>query len=147
MKPPLVSILIPAFNAGAWIADTIASAVQQTWPNKEVIVVDDGSRDDTLSVARACASSQVKVVTQANQGAAAARNQAYSICQGDYIQWLDADDLLGPDKIAKTDGCTGAWRGAANAPLLGVGNVHVSPSQGAIFRRRRSGVIYPPWNG
>jgi glycosyltransferase involved in cell wall biosynthesis len=98
---PLVSILIPAFNAGRWIADAIGSAAAQTWPNREIIVVDDGSRDETLSVARAYASREVKVVSQANQGAAAARNQAYAICQGDYIQWLDADDLLGPDKIAK----------------------------------------------
>jgi glycosyltransferase involved in cell wall biosynthesis len=98
---PLVSILVPAFNAGKWIADAIGSAMAQTWPNKEVIVVDDGSCDETLSIARACASKEVKVVSQANQGAAAARNQAYTICQGDYIQWLDADDLLAPDKIAK----------------------------------------------
>jgi glycosyltransferase involved in cell wall biosynthesis len=98
---PLVSILIPAFNAGNSIAYAIDSALTQTWPNKEVIVVDDGSRDETLSIARACASREVKVVSQANQGAAAARNQAYAICQGNYIQWLDADDLLGPDKIAK----------------------------------------------
>jgi glycosyltransferase involved in cell wall biosynthesis len=98
---PLVSILIPAFNAEKWIADAIGSAMTQSWPNKEVIVVDDGSRDETLSIARACASREVKVVSQTNQGAAAARNQAYAVCQGDYIQWLDADDLLGPDKIAK----------------------------------------------
>jgi glycosyltransferase involved in cell wall biosynthesis len=98
---PLVSVLIPAFNAEKSIADAIGSALTQTWPNKEVIVVDDGSRDETLSIARAFASRGVKVVSQANQGAAAARNQAYAICQGDYIQWLDADDLLGPDKIVK----------------------------------------------
>lgn len=101
MKPPLVSILIPAFNAGEWIADAIGSAVGQTWPRKEVIVVDDGSRDETLSIARAWASKEVKVVSQVNQGAAAARNRAYSICQGDYVQWLDADDLLEPDKIGR----------------------------------------------
>lgn len=98
---PLVSILIPAFNAQQWIADTIKSAVGQTWPRKEIIVVDDGSRDQTLAVARQWASRQVAVVTQANQGAAATRNRAFSICQGDYIQWLDADDLLAPDKIAR----------------------------------------------
>lgn len=98
---PLVSILIPAFNAGKWIADAINSALTQTWPNKEVIVVDDGSRDETLSIARSYSSKEVKVVSQENQGAAAARNQAYALCQGDYIQWLDADDLLRPDKIAK----------------------------------------------
>ena len=98
---PLVSILIPAFNAQKWIADTIESAVRQTWPKKEIIVVDDGSRDQTLSIARRFASKGVSVVTQANQGASTARNHAFAICQGDYIQWLDADDLLAPDKIAR----------------------------------------------
>src|SRR6266404_9653868 len=98
---PLVSILIPAYNAEPWIADTIQSALGQTWARKEIIVVDDGSTDRTLSVARRSASKSVSVVTQKNQGAAAARNKAFEICQGDYIQWLDADDLLSPDKIAK----------------------------------------------
>jgi glycosyltransferase involved in cell wall biosynthesis len=99
--PPLVSILIPAFNAQDWIADTIRSALAQTWPNKEIIVVDDGSTDQTLSVARQFAPRGVSVVSQTNQGAAAARNHALSLSKGDYIQWLDADDVLAPDKIAR----------------------------------------------
>jgi glycosyltransferase involved in cell wall biosynthesis len=98
---PLVSILIPAYNAEPWIADTIRSALAQTWPCKEIIVVDDGSRDQTLRVARHFASEAVSVVTQENKGASAARNKALELCQGDYIQWLDADDLLSPDKIDK----------------------------------------------
>jgi glycosyltransferase involved in cell wall biosynthesis len=98
---PLVSILIPAYNAERWLADTIRSALAQTWPYKEIIVVDDGSRDETLSVARQFTSSDVSVVTQANLGASAARNHALSLSHGDYIQWLDADDLLCPSKIAK----------------------------------------------
>jgi len=98
---PLVSILIPAFNAQEWIADTIKSAMDQTWPRKEIIVVDDGSRDRTLPIACQFASKEVSVVTQANQGPSAARNRALSICQGDYVQWLDADDLMAPDKIAR----------------------------------------------
>jgi len=98
---PLVSILIPAFNAQQWIEDAITSAVGQTWPRKEIIVVNDGSRDHTLSIARQFASKEVSIVTQVNQGAAATRNRALSISQGDYIQWLDADDLLAPDKIAR----------------------------------------------
>ena len=98
---PLVSILIPAYNSEAWIADTIRSALGQTWPNKEIIVVDDGSSDRTLSVARQFAPDQVKVVTQRNAGAAAARNASYAMSRGDFIQWLDADDLLAPDKIEK----------------------------------------------
>jgi len=98
---PLVSILIPAYNAERWIGDTIRSALAQTWPRTEVIIVDDGSRDQTLRVAREFASKAVRVVTQENQGASAARNKALQLYQGDYIQWLDADDLLAPDKIAK----------------------------------------------
>ena len=98
---PLVSILIPAYNSDEWIADTIRSALAQTWPSKEIIIVDDGSKDQTLSVARQFASKEVTVVTQVNQGAAAARNKAFSLCKGDYIQWLDADDLLSPDKIER----------------------------------------------
>src|SRR5438876_3952961 len=97
----LVSILIPAYNAERWIAYAIRSALAQTWSRKEIIIVNDGSRDRTLSLAREFASKTVSVVSQENQGASAARNKALSLCQGDYIQWLDADDLLGPDKIAR----------------------------------------------
>jgi O-antigen/teichoic acid export membrane protein/glycosyltransferase involved in cell wall biosynthesis len=98
---PLVSILIPAFNAQEWIADTLRSAIAQTYEPKEIIVVDDGSSDQTLAIVRRFESEGVQVVAQKNQGAAAARNKAFSLSRGDYIQWLDADDLLAPDKIAK----------------------------------------------
>lgn len=98
---PLVSILIPAYNAAPWISDTIKSALNQTWPRKEIIIVDDGSRDQTLQAARQFASKNVCVVTQQNEGASAARNKALELCQGQYIQWLDADDLLSADKVAK----------------------------------------------
>lgn len=98
---PFVSILIPAFNAREWIADTIRSAVAQTWDRKEIIVVDDGSTDDTLAIARQFVNLGVQVVTQTNHGAAATRNKAFSLSKGDYIQWLDADDLLSPDKISR----------------------------------------------
>jgi O-antigen/teichoic acid export membrane protein/glycosyltransferase involved in cell wall biosynthesis len=97
---PLVSILIPSFNAQEWIADTLRSAIAQTWERKEIIVVDDGSTDATLAIARGFESDIVRVVTQRNQGAAAARNKAISLSEGDYLQFLDADDLLAPDKIA-----------------------------------------------
>jgi glycosyltransferase involved in cell wall biosynthesis/peptidoglycan/xylan/chitin deacetylase (PgdA/CDA1 family) len=97
----LVSILIPAFNAQEWVADTLRSAIAQTWERTEIIVVDDGSSDQTLAIARQFESESVHVVTQKNAGAASARNTALSLCKGDYIQWLDADDLLAPDKIAR----------------------------------------------
>ena len=98
---PFVSILIPAFNAQEWIAETLRSAIAQTWRRKEIIVIDDGSTDQTLSIARQFESDCVRVETQKNQGAAASRNKALSVSHGDYIQWLDADDLLSPDKIAR----------------------------------------------
>lgn len=97
---PLVSILIPAYNVEPWIADTLRSALAQTWPRKEIIVVDDGSTDRTLAVVRSFASAGVVVATQPNQGAAAARNRASSMCSGDYVQWLDGDDILAPEKIS-----------------------------------------------
>ena len=98
---PLVSILIPAHNAEQWIEDTIRSALAQTWPNKEIIIVDDGSTDQTLSIAQKFAFKTVSVIAQKNQGAAAARNKAFALSQGNYIQWLDADDLLSSEKISK----------------------------------------------
>jgi glycosyltransferase involved in cell wall biosynthesis len=97
---PLVSILIPAYNAEKWVAETLQSAISQTWPNKEIILVDDGSTDRTLEVAEQFAPNGVIVLSKQNQGAAAARNHALRFSRGDYIQWLDADDLLSPDKIA-----------------------------------------------
>lgn len=127
---PLVSILIPAYNCEAWLADTVRSAVAQTWPRKEIIVVDDGSKDGTLAVARRFASPQVSVVTQENQGAATARNQAFARAQGDYIQWLDADDLLSPDKIERQMRLVEA--GASPRALLSCGWAHFiyRPSRG-----------------
>jgi glycosyltransferase involved in cell wall biosynthesis len=98
---PLVSILIPAYNSEEWIPYVLQSALAQTWPRKEIIVVDDGSRDRTAEVARRFASKEVTVVSTENQGAAAARNHALQLSQGNYIQWLDADDLLAPDKIER----------------------------------------------
>lgn len=97
---PLVSILIPAYNAEKWIADTLRSAIAQTWSHKEIIIVDDGSKDQTARVARQFEPQGVRVISQANHGAAAARNTAFELSQGEYIQWLDADDLLSPGKIA-----------------------------------------------
>jgi glycosyltransferase involved in cell wall biosynthesis len=91
---PLVSILIPSYNAQEFIGETLTSAVAQTWPRKEIIVVDDGSTDHTRAIADRFGSRQVKVVAQEHQGASAARNRAFSLSQGDYIQWLDADDSL-----------------------------------------------------
>lgn len=115
----LVSVLVPAFNAERWIGEAIASALAQTWPRKEVIVVNDGSRDATLEAARKFESGNVKVLTQENRGASAARNAALAIAQGDYIQWLDADDVLAPDKVSLQ--MAAAQRAGTDRELLSCG--------------------------
>src|SRR5215813_13975286 len=97
---PLVSVLIPAYNAASSVAATLESAIGQTWPRKEIIVIDDGSTDRTLDILQRFESKDVRIITQDNQGAAATRNRLFSLSQGDYIQWLDADDLLAPHKIS-----------------------------------------------
>jgi glycosyltransferase involved in cell wall biosynthesis len=99
---PLVSILIPAYNAQKWIAYSLQSAIAQTWQRKEIIVIDDGSTDRTAELAQRFASQGVKVVSiTPNQGLSAAVNHALQLCHGDYIQELDADDLLAPEKIER----------------------------------------------
>src|SRR5262245_51433327 len=95
----LVSILITAYNAEDTIAYTLESAIAQTWQRKEIIVIDDGSTDRTAEVVRQF--KDVKLVSTENQGLSGAQNNAFPLSQGDYIQYLDADDLLAPDKIER----------------------------------------------
>lgn len=96
---PLVSILIPCYNAEQWIEQTLQSAFQQTYTPIEIIVVDDGSSDRSASIIEK--HQNVSLIRQSNRGAAAARNIAFAHSHGDYIQYLDADDLLHPEKIAQ----------------------------------------------
>ncbi len=100
MNKPLVSIIIPLYNSEKYIAETIRSAQNQTWTNKEIIVVDDGSTDNSLEVANSCKDRHTRVITQQNKGASAARNAGLNEAKGEYIQFLDADDLLSESKIA-----------------------------------------------
>ena len=94
-----MSILIPVYNASAYVAETLEKALIQTWPNLEIIVVDDGSTDDSLAIARRYEGDRVKVVSQQNRGASSARNHAFRLSKGEYIQYLDADDWMEPNKI------------------------------------------------
>ncbi|MEO0559479.1 MAG: glycosyltransferase family A protein [Bacteroidota bacterium] len=99
MTSPLVSVLVTAYNAEPWIADTLASVRAQSYANLELVVVDDGSTDRTLEIASSFEHPRCTVIAQENQGACAARNRALSEASGDFIQYLDADDLLAPEKI------------------------------------------------
>lgn len=96
---PLVSVLIPCYNAERWIMETLESVLAQTWQNLEIIVVDDGSSDDSVAVVESLDSGRIRLVKQKNAGAAAARNRAFNESSGEYIQYLDADDLLSSSKI------------------------------------------------
>ena len=96
--PFLVSIIIPAYNAGDFIQDTIESALRQTYYPIEIVVIDDGSQDDTINIALNY-KEKVKVICQKNYGPAAARNKGIQESQGDFIAFLDADDIWTQDKI------------------------------------------------
>ncbi|HEX7190041.1 MAG TPA: glycosyltransferase [Thermoanaerobaculia bacterium] len=93
-----VSVIIPAYNYGRYIAEAIDSALAQTLPPVEVIVVDDGSTDTTAEVL-ARYGDRIQVVRQTNQGVAAARNRGIRMAQGEYIAFLDADDIWKPRKL------------------------------------------------
>jgi len=101
MDQKKVSILIPLYNSEKYITETIQSAISQTWNYKEIIIIDDHSTDDSFRIAKDYESDILKVYTNQKKGACAARNMAFELSTGDYIQYLDADDLLSPDKIEK----------------------------------------------
>ncbi|MCC8425731.1 glycosyltransferase family A protein [Mucilaginibacter sp. UR6-11] len=96
---PLVSIIIPAYNSGRYLSATIRSALGQTWDSKEIIVIDNGSTDNTAQIIKDFENDIVSITMSANNGAAAARNAGLAVAKGNYIQFLDADDLLSADKI------------------------------------------------
>ena len=98
---PLVSIIIPVYNSEKFLSESIYSALAQTWKHTEIIVIDDGSSDNSFSIAQKFSSDSFKIYKQNNKGASAARNLGFSVSKGDYIQYLDADDILAPDKIEK----------------------------------------------
>ena len=96
-----VSVIVPAYNYGRFLPDALESLRTQTYPDWECIVVDDGSTDDTTAVLRAAAANdgRVRYVSQANRGPSAARNRGIVESVGEYIQFLDADDVLPPTKL------------------------------------------------
>lgn len=102
LPAPRVSVVIPAFNAATFIEQTLATAQRQTLTTLEIIVVDDGSSDGTAAVVgrAAAVDSRVRLITQPNRGLSAARNRGIAEARGDFIAFLDHDDLWQPDKLA-----------------------------------------------
>jgi glycosyltransferase involved in cell wall biosynthesis len=100
---PTCSIIITCYNYGRYLAEAIESALAQTLPADEIIIVDDGSTDDSLNVARGYADRPgVQIITQSNQGAVAACNTGIHASTGDYFLRLDADDHLDPHYLERT---------------------------------------------
>lgn len=97
---PPVSIIIPCFNADRFIGDAIQSALDQTYPRIEVIVIDDGSTDGSLDVLKSFGD-RIRWESGPNRGACAARNRGLELSKGEFIQFLDADDLLHANKLQK----------------------------------------------
>lgn len=97
---PLVSICIPCHNAERWLDRALASVFEQTWPRCEIILVDDGSIDNSVKVAEAYLDRGIRILSQSNRGQCAACNSALKHSQGEYIKFFDADDILSPDSIS-----------------------------------------------
>jgi glycosyltransferase involved in cell wall biosynthesis len=99
MRLPTVSVLIPCYNAEKYIGETLESVFHQTWPEIEIIVVNDGSTDSSADVVRRLARPNLKLINQGNKGSSAAQNTCIAYASGDFIQYLDADDVINPRKI------------------------------------------------
>ncbi len=99
MTDPLVSVIIPCYNQGRFLAEAIESALGQTYPHVEVIVVNDGSTDETAEVAARYAG-RIRYIEQENGGRCAARNRGLAEAKGDRVLFLDADDWLLPQALA-----------------------------------------------
>ncbi|KOP24131.1 glycosyl transferase family 2 [Hapalosiphon sp. MRB220] len=100
MSSKLVSVIIPCFNAERWLKEAIDSCLQQTYPNLEILVIDDGSTDNSLEIIKTYGN-QVIWKSLPHQGGNHVRNYAFRLSQGEYIQYLDADDYILPEKIAR----------------------------------------------
>ena len=99
---PFISVVIPCFNYAQYVTEAIESALSQSYPHKEVVVVNDGSTDDSLRVIQRFAG-RVQIIDQSNQGSVAAYNRGFAAThpQGDLVIFLDADDLLAPGALAR----------------------------------------------
>jgi glycosyltransferase involved in cell wall biosynthesis len=99
----LVSVIIPAYNAAAYIGETISSVTNQTHQNLDIIVIDDGSSDATTEIVKSfiAADHRIRLISQTNGGVARARNRGIETAHGDFIAPIDADDLWHPEKIEK----------------------------------------------
>lgn len=100
MFSKMVSVIMPMYNAEAYVSDAIESVIKQNYSPLELIIVDDGSSDKSLEIALQYQSDNVRVFSQPNSGACVARNRALRESSGTFVKFLDADDLLGKDCLS-----------------------------------------------
>lgn len=146
MSLPLVSIAIPAYNHAAYIEACLASVCAQTYPELELVLIDDGSKDATYEIARSFLDAhrerfrRIVLARQENQGVSAASNAAIAACRGEWVHLLGSDDVLYPNKVERIQQAIHEW----NCPDLalvhadvGMIDQHGKPVQGGRLRRPR----------
>lgn len=101
MNPSLVSVIIPIYNAEKYIAETVKSVLAQTYTDWELILVDDGSSDNSIAICQQFSDSRISIIRQKNGGVSSALNTGIRQAHGDYLAFLDADDLWLPEKLAR----------------------------------------------
>lgn len=133
---PLVSILLPVYNAELFISDSIQSILDQTYSNWEMIIVDDGSTDHTLKAVDAFKDKRIQLLKKSNSGMADSLNKALAMAKGDYIARQDADDISLPERLEKQIrfmlknagiGLLGTWSGIINERGESTGQFHKHP--------------------
>jgi glycosyltransferase involved in cell wall biosynthesis len=136
-KQPLISIIIPCFNREKYISDAIDSCLKQTYKNIEIIVVDDGSTDNSVEIIKSKYYDKLKLIVQVNQGSASARNAGLFSAKGEFIIFLDSDDWLSDDLVEAHVNTINKWQ---NVEICCADSVTVT-SDGTMSEVNRS--IWP----
>jgi len=144
MSEPLVSVIVPTFNRSAFLRAALDSLLRQTLRDFEIIVVDDGSEDETAAVLGSVADARLRVITHStNRGIARARNSGLTAARGKYIAWLDSDDLSRPSRLAKQVrfmernpdiALVGACAGKISGNGQPLGHIRIPPFDPAVIR-------------
>ncbi len=133
-RTPLVSVIIPAYNHERWIVETLNSIFHQSMANFEVIVVDDGSQDNTVQAIYSCQDPRLRLVVQENRGTAAAINRGLSLSRGKYIAILNSDDLFMADRLAILVDCLET----RSEYMMAFSRVRLIDEKGAVLATERS---------
>ncbi len=140
----IISVIIPAYNAMAYLPDTIESVLQQTFTDFEVLIINDGSSDRIVEWASSLVDQRVRLINQPHQGVCVARNTGITQAKGEYIAFLDADDLWQPTKLEKqvrclneqpTVGLVYTWTSFINESGKPIGRVWASHAQGDVWQQ------------